>query len=221
MTARRIFVTGANGYIGSCLVPALLARGHEVAALVRRGRESVLPGPCRVITGNALDAASFQNCIGEADTLVHLVGVAHPSPAKAAAFREVDSASLRAALTAATYAGIRHFVYLSVAQPAPVMQAYVAARAEGEALLQASGLSVTILRPWYVLGPGHHWPLLLLPLYYLAARWPGTRAAAQRLGLVTLGQLCNALISAIEHPRPGVRFLDVKDILETTLSAPD
>ncbi len=152
---------------------------------------------------------------------MHLVGVAHPSPAKAAAFCDVDLASLRAALAAAVHTGIRHFVYLSVAQPAPVMQAYVAARAAGEALLQASGLTVTILRPWYVLGPGHRWPVLLLPLYRLAALLPGTRAGARRLGLVTLDQLCNALISAIEHPPSGVRILEVPDIMAAKLSGPD
>lgn len=221
MIARRIFMTGANGYIGSRLVPALLARGHAVTALVRPGREGLLPGACRVVTGNALDAATFQERIGDADTLVHLVGVAHPGPAKTAAFREVDQVSLRAAATAAVHAGVKHFVYLSVAQPAPVMHAYVAVRAAGEALLRESGLSLSILRPWYVLGPGHRWPLVLLPLYALAALFPGTREGAQRLGLVTLDEMCTALISAIEHPPPGARIIRVPDIRAARLSDPE
>lgn len=212
MNSGDVFVTGASGYIGSRLVPALLARGHRVTALVRPGRESVLPAACRVVTGDALDAASFQEKIGDAATLVHLAGVAHPSPAKAAAFREVDLASLRAALAAAVHAGVRHFIYLSVAQPAPVMQAYVAARAEGEALLQASGISATILRPWYVLGPGHRWPLLLVPLYRLAELLPTTREGACRLGLVTLEQLLGTLIASLESAASGCRILDVTEI---------
>jgi len=212
MNPRSVFVTGANGYIGSRLVPVLLARGHRVTALVRPGRGSGLPAACCLVTGNALDAASFQEKIGDAETLVHLVGVSHPSPAKATAFREVDLASLRAALAAAMHAGVRHFVYLSVAQPAPVMHAYVAARAEGEALLRASGINVTILRPWYVLGPGHRWPLLLLPLYRLAEALPATQAAARRLGLVTLEQLLGALIESVESPVSGCRVFDVPAI---------
>src|SRR6185369_5448557 len=118
-----------------------------------------------------------------------------PSPAKAAAFRQVDLASLQAAVAAARYAGVRHFVYLSVAQPAPLMHAYVAARAEGEALLRASGIASTILRPWYVIGPGHRWPLALLPFYWLAERLPATRETAQRLGLVTIEQMLTALVA--------------------------
>jgi len=211
MNPRSVFVTGANGYIGSRLVPALLARGHRVAAMVRPGRENVLPQGCRVVIADALDAASFRDKIGDAETLVHLVGVSHPSPAKATAFREVDLASLRAALAAAQHAGVRHFIYLSVAQPAPVMHAYVAARAEGEALLQASGISATILRPWYVLGPGHRWPLLLLPLYRLAEALPATREAARRLRLVTLEQLLDTLIAAVESPALGCRVLDIRN----------
>lgn len=212
MSSHSVFVTGANGYLGRRLVPALLARGHRVTALVRPGRESFLPADCRVLTGDALDPASFQDGLGDADTLVHLVGVAHPSPAKAAAFRQVDLASLQAAVAAACHAEVRHFIYLSVAQPAPLMHAYLAARAEGEALLGASGIASTILRPWYVLGPGHRWPLALLPLYWLAERLPATRETAQRLGLVSIDQMLSALVAAVDNPPAERRILDVPAI---------
>jgi len=217
VSSHSVFVTGANGYLGRRLVPALLARGHRVTALVRPGRESLLPGGCRVLTGDALDPASFQDGLGHADTLVHLVGVAHPSPAKAAAFRQVDLASLQAAVTAARHAAVKHFVYLSVAQPAPLMHAYLAARAEGEAVLGASGIASTILRPWYVLGPGHRWPLALLPFYWLAEQLPATRDTALRLGLVTLDQMVNALVAAVEAPPAKNRVLDVPAIRRLTL----
>ena len=48
-----------------------------------------------------------------------------------------------------------------------MMKAYIAARTEGEALVRATGIPATILRPWYVLGPGHWWPYALLPFYKL------------------------------------------------------
>lgn len=147
-----------------------------------------------------------------ADTLVHLVGVAHPGPAKAAAFRHVDLASLQAAVLASRHAGLSHFVYLSVAQPAPVMQAYLAARAEGEASLVASGIPATILRPWYVLGPGHRWPVVLLPVYWLAEQFSATRESARRLGLVTIDQMIAALVAAVESPASLTRILDVTAI---------
>jgi uncharacterized protein YbjT (DUF2867 family) len=122
------------------------------------------------------------------DTCVQLVGVPHPSPAKARQFVEIDLRSALETFAAAKQAGVAHVVYVSVAQPAPVMLAYQAARGEAERALAASGLAHTIVRPWYVLGPGHRWPYALLPIYWLLERLPKTRDSAQRLGLVTLDQ---------------------------------
>jgi uncharacterized protein YbjT (DUF2867 family) len=75
----------------------------------------------------------------------------------------------------AASAEVQHFVYVSVAQPAPVMKAYIAARMEAERALGKSRLTATVLRPWYVLGPGHHWPLMLSPLYAMASLVPAAR----------------------------------------------
>ncbi len=119
--------------------------------------------------------------------------------------------------TIGTAGGIRHFVYVSVAHPAPVMKAYVAARVDAEALIGRSGLAATILRPWYVLGPGHRWPVLLLPLYWLGALVPLTREGTRRLGLVTLAQMLQSLVWAVEHPATALRLLDVPHIRRGTL----
>jgi uncharacterized protein YbjT (DUF2867 family) len=162
--------------------------------------------------GNALDAASYAAQVRPAESFVHLIGVAHPSPAKAEQFLTVDLASTRAAINAATGAGIRHLVYVSVAHPAPMMKAYIAARSEGEALIRAAGLNATILRPWYVLGPGHRWPVILKPFYWLAERFPDARESARRLGLVTIDQMVAALLRAVENPASGVRIVEVPEI---------
>ena len=206
---RTVFITGGTGYIGSRLIPLLLARGHAVRALARLGSEAKLPVGCNVIVGDALDAATYRDAVAGCDTFIQLVGVAHPDPAKAAQFRSVDLASALAAIDAAVSNGIAHFVYLSVAQPAQVMRDYVAARAEAEAELRRRISNATILRPWYVVGPGHRWPLLLRPAYWLAERLPAMRQDAQRLGLVTIAQMLEALVQAVEHPANGVRVLDV------------
>ena len=147
------------------------------------------------------------------DTLVHLVGVPHPNPAKARQFRAVDLVSIQASVEAAARAHPRpHLVYLSVAQPAPVMRAYVAVRQEGEALLRARGIDATCLRPWYVLGPGHRWPYVLLPFYALLGLIPFVGPAVDRLGFVTLPQMVRALVGAVENPAPGVRVIEVPEI---------
>src|SRR5205814_10433141 len=120
--------------------------------------------------------------------------------------------SVQIAVKAARDAGIRHFIYLSVAQPASMMRAFIAVRAEGEALIRASGMRATFVRPWYVLGPGHRWPYALLPFYWAAEILPATRESARRLGLVTISQMLNALVWAVENVPDDVRVLDVPGI---------
>ncbi len=209
---RTVFISGSTGYMGQRLIALLVQRGHRVRALARAGSENKLPKSCEVVLGNALAAASFQHHIAPADTFVHLVGVPHPNPSKAEQFRTIDLASVHASVPAALAANIKHFVYVSVAQPAPMMQAYVQVRAECERIIRSSGLHATFVRPWYVLGPGHRWPYLLKPMYWLFEKIPATRATTKRLGLVTLEQMMTTLTWAIENPASGVRVLEVEQI---------
>src|SRR5436853_7673982 len=136
----RVFVSGATGYMGRPLVRDLLARGHEVRALARPGSESRLPAGSVPVIGEALRASTVQSSVAGCDTFVHLVGVSHPSPAKAAQFRSVDLASALESVAAASAAQVRHFNYVSVAHPAPVMREYIAARSEAEDRIRAAGL---------------------------------------------------------------------------------
>jgi uncharacterized protein YbjT (DUF2867 family) len=211
-----VFITGGTGYLGSRLIPLLVSRGHRVRALVRQGSEKKLPRGCEPVFGNALDPASFEGSIApsetSADTFVQLVGVPHPSPAKARQFREIDLTSALASISAAAKSGVAHFVYVSVAHPAPAMKAYWQARAEAEEALGRSGLNATVLRPWYVLGPGHRWAYALIPFYWVCERIPATRDSALRLGLVTLPQMLRALVSAVENPVKGIRVVPVAEI---------
>jgi uncharacterized protein YbjT (DUF2867 family) len=207
-----IFITGATGMMGRHLIPALLASGHHVRALARTKSVARLAAGSEPVVGDALDGPSYAARVAGCDTLVHLVGITHPNPFRASRFREIDLSSLRIALANAQAAGAAHFIYLSVAQPAPVMKSYIAARREGEELLRRSGLNATLVRPWYVLGPGRRWPLLLQPVYSLMETLPFTRDAARRLGMVTIAQMTGALVHAVEHPARGIRILDVTDI---------
>lgn len=68
------------------------------------------------------------------------------------------------------------------------------------------------MRPWYVLGPGHWWPYLLVPVYLPAKVIPSTRESAQGLGLVTIRQMIQSLVWAIEHPAEGTLAVAVEDI---------
>jgi uncharacterized protein YbjT (DUF2867 family) len=215
---RDVLVTGGTGYIGQALVVALLERGHRVRVLTRPSSAQRVPAGAEPVVGDALDAKSVKSAIRPNDTIIHLVGTPHPGPGRTAEFERVDLGSIRATVDAVRGVGTSHLIYVSVAQPAPVMQAYVAARAAGEAVIASAGVRSTILRPWYVVGPGHWWPVLLKPLYALASLVPGMRDGARRLGLVTHEQMVRALVRAVERPAPkGMTILDVPMIRQATL----
>ncbi len=94
------------------------------------------------------------------------------------------------------------------------MKSYVMVRAACEAAIREAGLNATVLRPWYVLGPGHWWPLALIPFYKLAEVVPWTSAGAKRLGLVSLSEMTAALANAVENPATGLRIVEVPAIRE-------
>jgi uncharacterized protein YbjT (DUF2867 family) len=208
-----VFVTGGTGTLGAPLVRAMIDRGHAVTALARRESAVRLPHGCRIVVGDALDRRTFEPAVAGCDTFVQLVGVPHPSPAKAEQFRKIDLVSAHESIAAASAAGVGHFVYVSVAQPAPIMRAYQATRAEAESALRATRMPATILRPWYVLGPGHRWPYLVMPVYWLLGLLPTTSDAARRLSLVTHAQMIDALVWSIANPTPsGFRVFEAAQI---------
>lgn len=214
--SRNIFIAGGTGYMGSRLIPRLIERGHHLEAVARETSKHKLPPSCECVIGDALNGSSYSQAVHGADTFVHLVGVSHPSPAKAREFVEVDLQSALESIAVAKAANVSHFVYLSVAHPAPVMKAYIDVRMKCEDALSQSGINATILQPWYVLGPGHRWPYLLIPFYRLAELIPATRESAIRLGLVTIQEMVSALVYSIENPLQGRRVLNTQGIREAS-----
>src|SRR5262245_28054356 len=70
----RVLVTGASGYIGSALVPALAAAGHEPVALVHQHRDR-LPDDVETRLGDILDPASLIEALAGIDAVCHLAGL--------------------------------------------------------------------------------------------------------------------------------------------------
>ncbi len=213
-TGGLIFVSGGTGFVGRELIARLLERGHRVRALARAGSEGRLPAGCQCVSGDPLAGSTFHGAVEPADTFIHLVGVNKPAPWKEKQFRAIDLVSLRESVAAARAARVRHFVYISVAHPAPVMKSYIDVRRECERHIAAAGLTASILRPWYVMGPGRHWPLALVPLYRIGEALGS--AGALRLGLLRQEEMTKALVWAVENP--GERVLDVPSIRRVAAS---
>jgi len=199
-----VFITGGTGYIGRRLIPMLLKKQYAVTALVRKQSVHKLPAGCKHIIADPFNAASYVQEIPPESIFIHLLGVSHPGPKKKQLFYSVDLASVKASAAAAQQAGVVHFIYISVAQyPTKIMADYQDARAQAEAVILSTGIKSTFIRPWYITGPGHYWPLVFQPFFKLMEMLPATRQKARALALVPLHQMLLALADAADHPPAG------------------
>jgi uncharacterized protein YbjT (DUF2867 family) len=151
MSARRlVLVTGATGYVGGRLLPALLARGERVRCLVRRP-EAIAPRPgLAVVAGDALDAAAVRRAlesVGVAYYLIHAMGAA-------AGFQERDRQAARIFAEAARDAGVQRIVYLGGLGSGPDLSTHLASRQEVGRLLASTGVETIEFRASIVIGSG-------------------------------------------------------------------
>jgi nucleoside-diphosphate-sugar epimerase len=219
----RVVVTGASGFIGQSLCPALRARGHEVMALDRAA------------TGDLAGFAGWPAHLASADAVVHLAALAHS--------RDVDEARLRAVNVdaavvlgkAAAAAGAKMLLMSSVkvlgeetpaaafseetpgaafdeSSPAAPQDPYGRAKAAAETALRAvPGLALTVLRPPLVYGPGVKANFLAL-LRAVARGWPLPLASIHnRRSLVFSGNLADAVVRCLEAPPASGRIYGVTD----------
>ena len=210
---KTIFITGSTGYIGSRLTKKLIERGYQVIAIVRKGSEHKVPDGAQIIVADPFDPSGFQNQIPKNSVFVQLLGVPHPSPRKKELFRRIDLRSVQASADAAAVAQVSHFVYVSVAMAeSKIMKDYQDVRKQGENYCISKDLNCSFIRPWYVLGPGHLWPVLLLPLYGIAELHPSWKQKARTKALVTIRQMINTLIRIIESEPQKLRVIEIHQI---------
>lgn len=146
----RVLVAGGTGYLGSRLVPRLVATGRPVRVLVHGGAR--VPAGADSAQGDLTDPASLARALAGVHTVYHLVGIIREEGRST--FRAVHVDGTRALVDAARAAGARRFLYVSAIGARPdAPTAYWRTKAEAESIVRASGLDWIVLRPSIVFAP--------------------------------------------------------------------
>ena len=214
----RVLVTGASGFVGHAACRELLARGHDVCALVRRDGSE--PAGTAAVAGDLTDARALTAAVRAAapEGVVHLAAEI-ASQRDAERVREVNVEGMRRLLEACSAAGAPKIVFTSTVvtgeaegalltedEPLPVHTPYGRSKQEGEALLRASGLPAVIVRPGHIYGPGGWYEHEMLA----RLRQPGRFAVIGRgdnlWDVLHVDDVARALVDALERAPAGETY---------------
>lgn len=166
---RRVLITGASGFIGKALVPALAQQGFEVRAAARNPDSiAAVPGVERVAMTDLRETTDWRSLLDDVSHVVHLAGIAHAGQFSEADYQRINAESVRELAQAAS-GKIERLVLLSSmaairgpvadeivrADDTPVPEdLYGRSKLAAEEALHESDLSWCVLRPPAVYGPG-------------------------------------------------------------------
>jgi nucleoside-diphosphate-sugar epimerase len=231
----RILVTGATGFVGRHLVPALATGGHLVRATCRPGRS----GGCRAGPGEWMELCDitseteWSRAVQDMEAVIHLAGLAHQigpgAETRETEFQRVNARGTERLAAAARRAGLQRLIMVSTiavhgpyhgtpfeeASPCMPDTAYGRSKLEGEQAVQRIlGNGPTdwcIVRPPLVYGPGNPGNMArLLRLIQRGLPLPLGRIEARR-SYVYVGNLVDLLARCLTHPGASRRVFLVDD----------
>ncbi|HEV2797443.1 MAG TPA: NAD(P)H-binding protein [Nocardioides sp.] len=190
-----VLVTGATGFIGRRLVPALIDAGHDVRAMTRH--PDTYDGPGEPVGADVMDADSLRPALDGADVAIYLVhSLDDPD------FERKDAQAARNFSAAAAAAGLSQIVYMGGLgdDEDQGLSAHLRSRREVEGLLGTDGVPVTVLRAAIVVGHGGiSWELTRQLVKNLPAmvvpKWVGTRTQP-----IAIDDVVRYLAGVVGHP---------------------
>ena len=211
----KILVTGATGYIGGRLVPALLEAGYQVRVLVRdperlAGRNWL--GAVEVVKGDVLQIETLNSALKDIDAAYYLIH----SMASGADFHQRDLLAAKNFSSAAKIAAVKQIIYLGgLGDYQADLSEHLKSRQDTGKVLADSGVPVTEFRAAVIVGSGsisfemiryltERVPLMICP------KWVYTRTQP-----IALQDVLAYLLAALTMPRSLNRIIEIggKDVI--------
>jgi uncharacterized protein YbjT (DUF2867 family) len=196
----RILLTGANGYIGTRLLPVLLEQGHDVVCMVRDKRrfaeESDFGDKVKIITGDLLQPETLKNIPVDIEAAYYLV---HSMSSGGSEFSEQEFESAMHFVRSIQRTSCRQLIYLTGIVNDDDLSKHLSSRLAVERELKKSGIAYTILRAAIIIGSGSASFEIIRDLteklpVMVAPKWVNTRC--QPIGIRdVLGYLSGVLMN--------------------------
>jgi uncharacterized protein YbjT (DUF2867 family) len=234
-----ILVTGASGFVGGHLVPALIGAGHRVVALVRSDRAShtILTrlsaadrASVELRRGDITRPATLGPATSGVDAVVHLAAIPRDFN-RGADLRLVNTEGTRAVVAGMREAGVGRLVHMGAMGVAddPALH-YASSKAKAEALVAQSDLDWTIVKPSLQFGPGDGFFNIIAGLVRLSPGLvPVPGDGSSRFQPIHTGDVARIIVAALADPSTvretfelgGPRYWTYREITREVLRALD
>ena len=205
----RILVSGATGYVGSRLIPRLVASGHEVSCMVRDASRvsAQVAGSTRPVVADALQPESLAAAMEGIDVAYYLI---HSMSASGGDFQKRDWLAARNFAVAAQQAGVNRIIYLGgLASETSQISDHLKSRHETGEALRRFGPPVTEFRAGIVVGNGsvsfeliryltERLPIMICP------RWVITRTQP-----IAIDDVLDYLVAALQSPESTGQVIEI------------
>jgi NADH dehydrogenase len=205
MAAQQLVILGGTGFVGSHLLPRLVADGHRIV-LLSRNREQhrelgVLPG-VSVRSADVYDDDALRRYLVGADAVLNLVGILNPRGQHT--FQRAHVELTRRLIAACHASGVTRLHQMSSLKAGQGLSRYLKTRGEAEALVKASALDWTIYQPSVIFGAGDGLVSRFATLLRHMPMLPLARAQA-RMAPTFVGDVAEAIARCVGSDKLGQR----------------
>lgn len=203
---RKVLVTGATGFVGRALVPALLAQGYEIRATTRDLARTRPRHGVEWIACDVSKRADLKRALEGIDAVYFLV---HAMGGGARNYAETERRIAAKLAEVAAAAGVKRIVYLGGVAPSSTPSEHLQSRLDVGEALRSGSVPAIELRASMIIGNGSaSWQIvrdlaMRLPAMLLPS-WTASRTCP-----IALEDAVVALVRALDIPLPKSAWYDI------------